>query len=75
MAKFLEQPFTVTYAMYDEAPIACQGDDDQKRIRVIKDYVSAKDDVYAEALRRSVALSELHETYVQVWGVERRADT
>ncbi|MBI1891871.1 MAG: hypothetical protein HYS18_14590 [Burkholderiales bacterium] len=60
---------TVTYAMYEDAPIACQGDDDQKKIQVITAEFARDDNVHDEALRRSLALSRLHGKYVQVWNV------
>jgi hypothetical protein len=65
-----ERSFTVTYAMYDEAPIACQGDDDQSKIRVIADCVDSKVDVHAEALKHSIAMSKTYGKHVQVWDVQ-----
>jgi hypothetical protein len=60
---------TVTFALYDETPIACQGDDDQKKIRVLTVSLPIGHDVHGDALRRSVALAEAHGSYVQVWDV------
>lgn len=61
---------TVTFAIYDEAPIACQGDDDIKKVRVIKDRFIAGHDVHGDALRLSVAMGAECGSYVQVWDVE-----
>jgi hypothetical protein len=60
---------TVTFAMYDETPIACQGDDDQKKIRVITNNFVVSEDIHGDALKRSVVLGTEHGTYVQVWDV------
>lgn len=72
MNNVMEQSFTVTYAMYDETPIACQGNDDQRKIRVITDCLTEKVDVHAEALSHSVALSQSCGAYVQVWDIQKR---
>ena len=61
---------TVTFAMYDEAPIACQGDDDQNKIQVFTDNLVVGDDIHGAALRRSITLGALHGSYVQVWEVQ-----
>jgi hypothetical protein len=61
---------TVTFALYDETPIACQGDDDQKKIRVLTDSIPIGYDVHGDALRRSVVLGEARGSYVQVWDVQ-----
>lgn len=58
---------TVTFALYDETPIACQGNDDQKKIRVLTDSLPIGHDIHGDALRRSIALGEAHGSYVQVW--------
>lgn len=60
---------TVTFALYAETPIACQGDDDQKKIQVISYNLIASDDIHEDALKRSVALGLKYGTYVQVWDV------
>ena len=67
-----ETSATVIFAIYDEAPIACQGDDDRKRIRVVKDRL-AGDDIRGDALRLSVALSAAHGSHVQVWDIRNDA--
>ncbi len=61
---------TVTFAVYDDTPIACQGDDDQKKIRVITDRIKGGGNVHAEALRRSLAMAGEHGAHVQVWDVQ-----
>jgi predicted aconitase with swiveling domain len=60
----------VTFAIYDEAPIACQGDDDIKKVRVIKDRFIAGHDVHGDALRLSVVMGAECGSYVQVWDVQ-----
>lgn len=70
MGNSYEQSFEVTYAMYDEAPIACQGDDDQSRIQVITHYVDSKIDIHAEAQKRAISMSKAHGKHVQVWEVQ-----
>lgn len=67
-----EMSFTVTYAMYDETPIACQGNDDRSKIQVIKDRVDSRAEIHSEALKRSVAMSKAHGKHVQVWDVQKR---
>jgi hypothetical protein len=61
---------TVTFAVYDDTPIACQGDDDHRKIRVITRQL-AGDDIDAAALRMSVALGVADDSHVQVWYVQR----
>jgi hypothetical protein len=55
MSKTVAQAFaTVIFALYDEAPIACQGDDDKKKIRVITNSLAVGDDIHGDALKRSL---------------------
>jgi hypothetical protein len=61
---------TVTFALYDQTPIACQGNDDQKKIRVLTESVLVGEDIQADALQRSVALMAAHGSYVQVWDIQ-----
>jgi hypothetical protein len=66
MNKAVAQAFaTVTFALYDETPIACQGDDDQKKIRVITNNLIISGDIHGDALKRSVVLGLEYGTYVQ----------
>jgi hypothetical protein len=60
---------TVTFALYDETPIACQGDDDQTKIRVVMRDLKVGEDIHGDALKHSVILGLLHGRYVQVWDV------
>jgi hypothetical protein len=60
---------TITFAIYDDTPIACQGDDDQRKIRVTTRQL-AGDDIDAAALRMSVALGAADDSHVQVWHVQ-----
>ncbi len=60
---------TVTFAIYDEAPIACQGNDDQRKIRVLRNRLHAGADLHARALEGAVTLAALLGLYVQVWDV------
>lgn len=70
MSTTVAQAFaTVIFALYDEAPIACQGDDDRKKIRVITNSLAVCDDIHGDALKRSLVLGLVHGTYVQVWDV------
>jgi hypothetical protein len=68
----IENCVTVTFAMYDETPIACQGDDDRRKIQVIVEHIGDVGDAHAEALRRSVLLSVEHDMYVQVWDIQHQ---
>ncbi|CAN5257159.1 hypothetical protein BH11PSE11_BH11PSE11_15730 [soil metagenome] len=61
---------TVIFAVHEETPIACQGDDDQTRIGVIREEFSCRGDGPEQALRRSIDLSKQHGKYVQVWDLE-----
>lgn len=61
---------TVTFALYNQAPIACQGDDDLKKIRVLMNSLPISRDIHEDALRRAVALGEAHGCYVQVWDIQ-----
>jgi hypothetical protein len=61
---------TVTFAVYDDTPIACQGDDDHRKIRVITRQL-AGDDIDAAALRMSVVMGAVDDSHVQVWHVQR----
>lgn len=67
-----ETSATVIFAVYDEAPIACQGDDDRKKIRVVTDRLTGND-IRGDALRLSVALSAAHGSHVQVWDIRNDA--
>lgn len=60
---------TVTFAMYDEAPIACQGDDDHKKIQVVRQQLKMSGDLHHDALQASLELGRLHGLPVQVWDV------
>ena len=60
----------VTFAIYDEVPIACQGDDDQSRIQVIRSSVSAGSDIHRAAQQMAMNLGKEHDVHVQVWDVE-----
>lgn len=59
----------VTFAIYDEAPIACQGDDDQRKIRVVSQRMPGGADVHARALHCAIAMMVASGVYVQVWQV------
>jgi hypothetical protein len=61
---------TVTFAMYDDAPIACQGDDDRKKIQVVREKFEAGRNILAHALRRSAELGKHHGLFVQVWDIQ-----
>jgi hypothetical protein len=61
---------TVTFAVYDDAPIACQGDDDRKKIQVIREKFGAGHNIAADALKRSAELGLLHNLFVQVWDIQ-----
>lgn len=64
---------TVTFAVYDDVPIACQGDDDQGKIRVVTQRLEGGD-IHAAALRLSVALGTARGSHVQVWDIEPGGD-
>jgi hypothetical protein len=65
-----EMFLTVTFAVYDQAPIACQGDDDIRKVRVVKESFIAGHDAHGDALRLSIAMGAECGSYVQVWDVE-----
>ena len=61
---------TVIFAMYDDTPIACQGDDDHRKIQVIRERLRNGAELQADALRKSFELGALHGLPVQVWDVQ-----
>lgn len=63
----------VTFAIYDEAPIACQGNDDQRKIRVLSKRIEDGSDVQARALACAIAMMRASGAYVQVWQVASEA--
>jgi hypothetical protein len=60
---------TVTFAIYDETPIACQGNDDGGKIQVVRKRLQTGEDLLTRALRQSLAMAAQRGTYVQVWEV------
>lgn len=65
----LERFATVTFALYDDAPIACQGDDDHTKIQVIRRQMKVSGDLYGDALAASMNLAQIHGLPVQVWDI------
>lgn len=61
---------TVTFAVFEDAPIACQGNDDQNKIQVVKFRMAQDASLHADALRCAMTLAATHGTHVLVWDVE-----
>ena len=60
---------TVTFAIYDEAPIACQGDDDQARIRIVTVTIPVDINFESVAARHAIVLGASLSAHAQVWDV------
>lgn len=59
----------ITFAIYVNAPIACEGNDDPKQIRVVNIHTDTSECIIFRAQKVAEWLARRSSCYVQVWDI------
>jgi hypothetical protein len=61
--------YKITFAIYDDEPIACEGDDQNSGIKI--EYSDSDTNIHALSQNRATEFSLQLQKYYQVWSIEK----